>query len=524
MNILRTPVAVKTRDLVAIVAPLLLTACGGGCYRIHGHCAPPPPPPPTLTFFGYVAGLTGSGLTLSYNGGAPVAIMRNGATTLATNVTAGTEYSVAITNQPTNPAQTCTISNPSGTVTFSGMVDIAVSALVYCPRAVAAWAFVATAGSITTTPGVASVPGSLSTYAIDAASGALMLVPGSTVLTGPAVSTVQGVPRSPYLWVVSIGDSSAVDQNTVSSVYVYTANAGTGLLTANAGNPFFTLNGTSTTAAACNGTGGPGSTTAITFAPSGAFGYDLLTASPAANNGGSYVFTVSSGAPQLSGVTVSNACITPTTVDPSGQFAYYGIAEAVGAYSLSAATVDPTTGALTAVSGQLFPESAKSTSVTDPFGQFVYELSGPGGNFIYGQTINPVSGVVTDIGGMPITLPAGAISLVISPDGQFAYVAASGGLYTYSIAGGIGGGALTLMGSPVALQIAAGPVAAALGVTTSTQIDPSGQFLYVSASAGSGQQGIYAYRRDASTGALTLVSGSPFAVTSQTVPLQLALH
>jgi 6-phosphogluconolactonase (cycloisomerase 2 family) len=55
------------------------------------------------------------------------------------------------------------------------------------------------------------------------------------------------------------------------------------------------------------------------------------------------------------------------------------------------------------------------------------------------------------------------------------------------------------------------------------QLDPSGQFLYVSASAGAGQQGVFVYKRDASTGALTLVPGSPFAVTSQSVLLQLAV-
>jgi hypothetical protein len=55
------------------------------------------------------------------------------------------------------------------------------------------------------------------------------------------------------------------------------------------------------------------------------------------------------------------------------------------------------------------------------------------------------------------------------------------------------------------------------------QLDPSGQFLYVSASAGAGQQRIFADTRDASTGALTLVPGSPFAVTSQTVPMHLAV-
>src|SRR5882757_9770750 len=114
MLVIARPDAVNTRALIAIVASLLLAACSGGsgCYTAHGHpageCDPPPPPPATYSVRGYVGGLTGSGLTLSYNGGTPVAVTRNGAVTLAVNLPNGTQYSVAVANQPTNPAQTCT--------------------------------------------------------------------------------------------------------------------------------------------------------------------------------------------------------------------------------------------------------------------------------------------------------------------------------------------------------------------------------------------------------------------------------
>jgi len=518
MSIITRPNAGNTHDLIAVVVPLLLAACSGGsgCVTVHGHpgeCAPPPPPPPTFSVRGYVAGLTGSGLTLSYNGGTPVAITRNGAITLAMNLPIGTQYSVAVGNQPTNPAQTCTISNGGGAVDNSD-----VAAFVYCPQAVGAWAFVATTGSITTTPGVPSVPGSLSTYAIDVNSGALSLVPGSAVPTGPAVGTVQLVPHSSYLWALSIGDASAADNNTSSSIYTYTANANSGLLTADAGNPFFTLNGTSATPAACNGIGGTGSTIAVTFAPSGTFGYDLLGANQAQNNG-TYLFTAASGVPHLQGLAVPKDCDTPTIVDPSGQFAYYGTFVSSGLYSLVADTVDPTTGALTALPGHSPPalvESGPGPPTIETFGRFLYSLYG---DLIAAYAINPASGALALMG--PFAGPPAAISMLISPDGQFAYVTASGGLYIYSIDGS---GVLNSVGSPVPLQIAAGQTLAAPGVTTATQIDHSGRFLYASASAGSGQQGIYAFIRDASTGALTLVPGSPFAVTSQTAPLQLVLH
>ncbi len=514
---MRTEVNPPSRDLAAILTFPVLAACGGGAFE-GNNTAGPPPPACCHSVGGYTAGLSGSGLALSYNGGVPVAITRNGAFTLTITATRGTMYSVAVVLQPTNPAQTCSVSNGIGAVDNGDVIS-----LVYCPRAVGTQAYVATRGSITTTPGVPSVPGTLSTYVIDATSGALTLVPGSTVPTGPAVGTVQLVPHAPYVWALSIGDASAADSNTVSSLYVYTADANSGLLTANAGNPFFTLNGTSATPAACNGIGGQGSTAAVTFAPSGTFGYDLLESNLAGKNGGTYVFAVSAGVPQWSGLAVSKDCDTPTVVDPSGQFAYYGLSFA--GETLIPNTVDSTTGKLTELPGYgppLVVESGSGPAEIDPFGRFLYSIRG---NLIDAYSINPMTGDVVNNGPLPTPVgpfaaPAAAISMLTSPDGQFAYISASDGLYAYSLDSF---GNLHSVGSPIPLQIAAGQTLSAPGVTTATQIDPSGRFLYVSASVGSGQQGIYAYTRDASTGALTLVPGSPFAVTSQTVPLQLAV-
>jgi hypothetical protein len=341
------------------------------------------------------------------------------------------------------------------------------------------------------------------------------------------VGYVQLVPNSPYLWALSIGDTSAADNNTVSSIYAYTANANSGLLIANAGNPFFTLNGTSATPAACNGIGGPGSTIAVTFSPSGTVGYALLGGSPTHNNG-TYAFAISSGVPQSLGQ-VPNDCYAPTVVDPSGQFAYYSKfwgSNSDPGYSLVANEVDPTTAALTAVSPPTdVVEVDPVPAAVDPFGRGVlsfYSYQNVGNKSIVGYGIDPYTGDFSAGWWFTeaVAAPTAPISMLISPDGRFAYITASGGLYTYSIDDT---GMVNLVGSPVALQIAAGQTPAT-GVTTATQLDPSGQFLYASASAGSGQQGIYGYTRDALTGALTLIPGSPFAVTSQTVPLQLAIY
>jgi hypothetical protein len=70
-----------------------------------------------FTIGGTVTGLLGSGLTLQNNGGAALAIAANGPFTFPASVLAGTPYNVAVLNQPQNPAQTCAVSQSTGTAT-----------------------------------------------------------------------------------------------------------------------------------------------------------------------------------------------------------------------------------------------------------------------------------------------------------------------------------------------------------------------------------------------------------------------
>jgi hypothetical protein len=104
--------------------------------------------------------------------------------------------------------------------------------------------------------------------------------------------------------------------------------------------------------------------------------------------------------------------------------------------------------------------------------------------------------------------------MIIEPTGHFAYVIGStssgvtgAALYTYSLNASTG--ALSPVGTPVALDYLN---------SVRLQIDPSGQFAYITTAVpplppiGPLEVGIYAYAIDASTGALTLVPGSPFVV------------
>jgi hypothetical protein len=73
----------------------------------------------TFTVAGTVSGLQGSGLVLQDNGGDNLSVGGTGNVnfTFATPLAGGTSYAVTILTQPSNPGQTCSVSNGSGTAT-----------------------------------------------------------------------------------------------------------------------------------------------------------------------------------------------------------------------------------------------------------------------------------------------------------------------------------------------------------------------------------------------------------------------
>jgi hypothetical protein len=88
---------------------------GGGGTGGTGGSGPSGGNTSTFTISGSVIGLLGTGMVLQDNGGDSLTIRVNGTFTFKTAVT-GT-YAVTILTQPTSPAQTCSVSNGSGTAT-----------------------------------------------------------------------------------------------------------------------------------------------------------------------------------------------------------------------------------------------------------------------------------------------------------------------------------------------------------------------------------------------------------------------
>ncbi len=69
----------------------------------------------TVSIGGNVVGLVGTGLVLQNNGADNLAVATSGSFTFKTAITIGSTYLVTVNVQPTSPAQTCTVTNGSGT-------------------------------------------------------------------------------------------------------------------------------------------------------------------------------------------------------------------------------------------------------------------------------------------------------------------------------------------------------------------------------------------------------------------------
>lgn len=103
---------------------------GRGSVSSDGAVEQPPTqpanPPDTYTIGGEVSGLLGSGLVLQLNGAGDTSVVRNGSFLFPDGLASGASYAVAVATQPSNPTQTCTVSNGAGVVGAEDVVNVAV--------------------------------------------------------------------------------------------------------------------------------------------------------------------------------------------------------------------------------------------------------------------------------------------------------------------------------------------------------------------------------------------------------------
>jgi 6-phosphogluconolactonase (cycloisomerase 2 family) len=218
--------------------------------------------------------------------------------------------------------------------------------------------------------------------------------------------------------------------------------------------------------------------------------------------------TVTGGTGTVGGAAVTSAALT--CIVKAGRFVYVANN---GDTTISAFAIDPTTGALTAISGSPFRAG------TYPFGikvnssaTFLY-VANSGSNSISVYSIDQTTGALTAIAGSPFAADPSPEHLVFDRTGSFLYVTSAGGIDGFKVDSATG--ALTpLTGSP--FSVGASRFPREIGVLSSA----AAQFLYVNDIDGAGVISMSAFPINSGTGVLAEVSGSPFSVPYHSPALQ----
>ncbi len=501
-----------SRTTSYLLCAFALAACGGGGGDDGGFTTPP-----SFQVGGNVSGLTGTGLVLQNNGGNNLSVTANGTFTFSQALATGSAYNVTVSTQPSNPTQTCAVTNGSGTVSGAAITTVNVSCsgqaakFIYVPNLgsddVSAYSVNATTGALTALAGSpfateegpfamsadrqgarlfvanrgsAANPPTITVFAIDATTGALTETvdsPSELSVASPPGANQSSVGKpnvhpSGSLGYVALGDR----------LYGATVNTTTGELTEIAGFPltlsltigFGAFNGAGTFFYVPHGAGGnPGTITA----------YSVNTASGVLTSIGS--FPTSGGDP------------TFTLLNPAGNVLFTPNAQSA---SVAAFRVDQTSGTLTAAAGSPFSTGAGSvpTAVTvHPTKNFVYATNSNNGqpSTIAGYQLDTTTGVLTPIPGSPFATGGnGAAIASIDATGKFLYTAHFSSNTIQGFAIDQTSGALT--------AVPGGPF------TTGTNpfalnIDPSGKYLY---SANRGSNTVSSYSINQTSGALTVVN------------------
>ena len=203
------------------------------------------------------------------------------------------------------------------------------------------------------------------------------------------------------------------------------------------------------------------------------------------------------------------------TVDPSGRFAYVAnmvdyncTGKSCSDGNVSAFTINSSTGALRAIAGSPFAAGHEPASVTvDPSGRFVY-VANSGDNTVSAYTINSSTGALSAVAGSPVASGQVPTSVTVDPSGRFAYVANTANNNCPATCSDSNVSAYSINSSTGALSAVTGSPFAAGRVPSSVTVDPLGRFAYVTNFA---DATVSAYSINSSTGALNAVAGSPFA-------------
>lgn len=293
------------------------------------------------------------------------------------------------------------------------------------------------------------------------------------------------------------------------TIAAFTINASTGALTTVNGSPF----------------GGNISPQYGTSDPAGKFLYAVDQF-----NGNIYGFSIDQTTGALTAVPgspfkVSSSQPRVPIVDPTGSFLYVTHQDTCGDDCQGAVSAFKigTDGSLTQIAGSPFTTDYGTLGVAiTPNGQFLYTMNGVNccrtADSISAFQVNTTTGALTEISGSPFSVPGTPSFAVIHPNGGFLYpIVASEGPAVIPFTINASTGALTATSN--FYQLGQNP----MGI----DLDSIDNFLFISnngtpSATNSVDGSISAFSINVTTGALTAVTGSPFAATGSN-PYQVAV-
>jgi 6-phosphogluconolactonase (cycloisomerase 2 family) len=504
------------RPLFALPLLALASACGGG-----GGSGPSP----TYSVRGTVVGLSGSGLLLQNNGDSSTPVPASGSFQFS-GLSRGAGYVISVAQQPSNPTQTCVVSNGNGVMGRQDVTDVEVRCETNSYRIGGNVSGLQGTGLVLRINGAGDLPvSSAGTFAF------AQLVPSGATYT----VTVATQPYSPSQRCEVANGSGQVGGSPVSGIAVTCANvytvsgtvsglAGKGLVLSNNGSDDLAVardgqfsfataqylgtryavtvrSGPNAPVQTCAVANGSGTITGLVANVTVTCQTDRLAYVP--NRLSSYIsiFAIDGIDGRLKPVAASPYShpdfvrIGAMAFSPSRTFAYVTDA---GNLRLHRLGVDAVTGALTRLDAVSLGGGGSHEIAVDPLGRFVYVSNFDPGT-VSAFAVDASTGSLTSVPGSPFALGGASRELVLDPAGRWLYVANQGLSRIHAFAVDPASGALTeVAGSPYALP----------NIAFSVALDPPGKVLYATAGVGVGL--IYAFSSNASTGALTPIAGSPF--------------
>jgi 6-phosphogluconolactonase len=242
---------------------------------------------------------------------------------------------------------------------------------------------------------------------------------------------------------------------------------------------------------------------AISFTPKFAY-----VANNVSNTVSAYSINPTSGAltPVTGSPFADGALPKAMTSDPTGRFVFAanecadsGCSSALG--SVSAYSVNPLTGAITPVAGSPFPAGQLvSSPAIDPTGRFLY-VSNENDHTISGFAIDPSTGVLTTIVGSPFPTFSGLLGLTMDPSSGFVFFTEA--CSTCAPSQVISSTSL----DPSSGAFGTGGAATAAGnFPISPAVHPSGKFIYV---VNKNDNSLSGFSIDPTHGTMTPINGFP---------------